>query len=355
MTRLALLSSFTALALALPAWAQQEWTFAVAGDSRNCGDIVMPEIAHGANEHHALFYWHLGDFRATYTFDQDYLATHPNPTIAGYLFYGGWQDFIDRQLEPFGHVRVFLGIGNHELVPPRTREEFVAQFADWLDAPPIRAQRLADDPHDHMVRTWYHWTTRGVDFINLDNGSTEQFDKAQMNWLMRLLDRDGADAAVHAIVVGMHEALPGSIAFAHSMDDAPAAKASGTAVYERLVKLRRETHKPVYILASHSHFYMANIFNTPANRARDAVLPGWIIGTAGAERYALPKDTTGASDAETNVYGYATALVRLENAADPIRIEFHRIEEKDVPPAVVATYGEAVVHGCFAGNSRAPR
>jgi hypothetical protein len=343
-----------AMALALPVWAQPEWNFAVAGDSRNCGDIVMPEIARGAIEDHALFYWHLGDFRATYTFDQDYLATHPNPTIAEYLFYGGWQDFIERQLEPFAHVRVFLGIGNHELIPPRRREEFIAQFADWLDAPPIRAQRLADDPHDRMVRTWYHWTTRGVDFINLDNGSTEQFEKPQMDWLMKLLDRDAANAGVRVIVVGMHEALPGSIAFAHSMDDAPAAKASGTAVYERLVRLRRESGKPVYILASHSHFYMANIFNTAANRARDAVLPGWIIGTAGAERYPLPKDTGGASAAETNVYGYATARVRL-GEADPIRIEFHRIEEKDVPPGIVETYGEPVVHGCFAGNSRAPR
>lgn len=34
----------------------------------------------------------------------------------------------------------FLGIGNHETIPPKTRDEFVATFADWLNAPEIREQ-----------------------------------------------------------------------------------------------------------------------------------------------------------------------------------------------------------------------
>jgi len=31
-----------------------------------------------------------------------------------------------------------VGIGNHETIPPKTREEFVLTFADWLNAPAIR-------------------------------------------------------------------------------------------------------------------------------------------------------------------------------------------------------------------------
>src|ERR1035438_3520244 len=40
------------------------WKFAVSGDSRNCGDIVMPAIAQGVAHDGAAFYWHLGDYRA---------------------------------------------------------------------------------------------------------------------------------------------------------------------------------------------------------------------------------------------------------------------------------------------------
>ncbi len=347
-----LLAAFGALPVA--AQAPATWTFAVSGDSRNCGDVVMPAIAEGAIAHHASFYWHLGDFRAIYDFDQDYRQTHPGATIIAYVT-GAWQDFIERQLDPFGHVPVFLGIGNHELVPPKTRADYIAAFADWLDAPPIRAQRLADDAKDHEVRAWYHWTTHGIDFINLDNGSPDQFDARQLRWARDLLARDAKSPSVRAVVVGMHQALPGSIASAHSMDDAPAARASGSELYDRLAAFRREAAKPVYVLASHSHFYMADIFNTEANRKRDAVLPGWIVGTAGAERYALPSNTQGATAAETNVYGYLAATVRLADAANPISFEFHRIDESGIPESVAKAYGPELVHACFAGNSRAGR
>ena len=50
------------------------WKFAISGDLRNCGDIVMPAIAHGVRQKRAEFYWHLGDFRAIYTFDEDMVA-----------------------------------------------------------------------------------------------------------------------------------------------------------------------------------------------------------------------------------------------------------------------------------------
>jgi hypothetical protein len=158
------------------------WTFVVSGDSRNCGDVVMPAIAAATRANHARFYWHLGDLRFIRDFDQDYRQLHPNTTIAEYLA-GAWSDAQQNQLEPFGDLPLFPGIGNHEVIPPKTREEFIVAFADWLDSPAIREQRLRDDPHDHRVRTYYHWSMEGIDFVNLDNASPEQFDASQLQWL----------------------------------------------------------------------------------------------------------------------------------------------------------------------------
>src|SRR5205085_11937981 len=90
-----------------------EWRFAVSGDSRNCGDITMPSIAQQVNGSQAQFYWHLGDFRAIYDFDQD-MKERPSAlglTIIAYET-NAWDDFIANQVSPF-RVPVFLGIGNH--------------------------------------------------------------------------------------------------------------------------------------------------------------------------------------------------------------------------------------------------
>ncbi|HWC17932.1 MAG TPA: hypothetical protein VG498_13010, partial [Terriglobales bacterium] len=94
------------------------WSFAASGDSRNCGDIVMPGIAAGVRADGAKFYWHLGDFRAGYDFDQDLLAASEyrgkHLAIADYQRIE-WPDFIAQQLEPFADTAVYLAIGNHEL------------------------------------------------------------------------------------------------------------------------------------------------------------------------------------------------------------------------------------------------
>src|SRR5438067_11219747 len=86
------------------------WSFAVSGDSRNCGDIVMPGIAAGARADGAKFYWHLGDFRMTGDFDEDLLAAPEyrsrRPSVAEYQ-QNAWTDFIAHQIEPFGNVPVF--------------------------------------------------------------------------------------------------------------------------------------------------------------------------------------------------------------------------------------------------------
>ena len=65
----ALLLAF--LAVAARPLAAADWRFAVSGDSRDCGDVVMPAIAEKALALGPQFYWHLGDFRRIYGIDAD--------------------------------------------------------------------------------------------------------------------------------------------------------------------------------------------------------------------------------------------------------------------------------------------
>lgn len=341
-------------ALHRPSPQSQEWHFAVSGDSRNCGDIVMPAIAKDVNSNGSQFYWHLGDFRAIYDFDQDMqLRPRPQPLLIIEYEQQAWDDFIENQINPFT-VPVFLGIGNHETIPPKTRDEYLVQFADWLNAPVIREQRLRDDPKDHRLKTYYHWMQGGVDFIYLDNATTDQFDDAQLGWVEKVLKLDAANPNVKTIVVGMHEALPDSLASVHSMGDYPTGVQSGRRLSADLLALRKSSHKPVYILASHSHFFMEGIFDTPYWRAHGGVLPGWIIGTAGAVRYKLPPDANLAKAARTNVYGYLFATVNPKGEPEgSIRFEFRELREADVPTGTVNLMGTDLVHQCFMKNSQA--
>lgn len=335
--------------------AKSSWQFVVGGDSRNCGDIVMPSVAAGSASAGADFYWHLGDFRAIYDFDQDFLQQTERRgkkvSIADYQR-AAWDDFIESQVASFGAIPVFLGIGNHELVPPKNRPDFLIQFADWIDADPIRRQRLQDDPKDHRLKTWYHWVHGGIDFVNLDNASNDQFEPDQLRWFEGVLARAEANPEIQAIAVGMHAALPDSLAAGHSMNDWAQGEQSGRRVYARLLKARKK--KPVYIFASHSHFYMGGIFGTKEKLAAGDALPGWIVGTGGAVRYALPAVASEAKEAKTNVYGYLVGAVGVAGAAPgEIRFEFHEIREADVSAATLSRYGAQTVHECFVGNSAA--
>jgi hypothetical protein len=337
-----------------PVPAQAEWSFAVSGDSRNCGDVVMPGIAARVVQSGARFYWHLGDFRAIYDFDQDYRQHHEHQTqssmsITDYQK-GAWQDFIESELAPFGPLPVFLAAGNHEMYSPKGRNEYLIQFADWLEQSPIQQQRLRDDRNDHRLKAYYHWMSSTVDFVTLDNATHDQFDPEQVHWFEGVLARAQSDPAIRAMVIGMHAALPDSIASGHSMNDWPAGEQSGRRVYEDLLKFQAATGKRVYILASHSHFYMAGIFNTEYWRSHGGVLPGWIIGTAGAVRYPLPSGAKDAETALTNVYGYLLATVHADHS---ISFRFEQVRETDVPPAVIKQYSASVVHDCYAENTEA--
>ena len=321
------------------------WTFAVSGDSRNCGDIVMPAIAQSVLQEGASFYWHLGDYRAIYIFDEDYLRLNPGSAITDYQN-NAWPDFIIHQLKPFATTPVFLVMGNHELIQPKTRNEAVAQFADWYNSPTIKQQRLADDPNDHLVKTYYHWIDRGVDFITVDNSDPDQFGENQMTWVRAELGRAAKNPEIRTIVIGMHAALPDGTSAGHSMNDSQQQQASGRQVYKALLDFRNTTHKNVYVMASHSHYVMNNIYAT-ACHAKDDILPGWIVGSAGAVRYRLPANVGEATIAKTDVYGYVLGTVAPDGT---ITFEFKPVEEKDVPKSVSEEFGAAQVRWCFTQN-----
>lgn len=327
--------------------------FAMSGDSRNCGDVVMPAIAAGVARNGADFYWHLGDFRATYTIDEDLappakLAVPPKPVplnISTYLA-NEWPDFIAHQVAPFGDRAVFLAIGNHETIFPSTREAWLTQFADWLENPVIRSQRLKDDPADHKLHPYYHWIHGNVDFITLDNVTTEQIDASQLAWLHRVINRDEASGDIRTIVVGSHIALPGAIGHSHTMDDWAQGIKSGREVYEALWHAKDSGHKQVYILASHSHFYMENVFRTPDWKGRE--LPGWIVGTAGAVRYVLPPDAGPDQKPMTNVYGFLLGTVMHDGS---ISFAFQKLSLQDLLTANQGKQPEALVRWCFDENT----
>jgi len=344
-------------AATVPATPDSVWHFVVAGDSRNMGDVIMPAIAAGADANHARFYWHLGDLRAGYNFDQDMVQEARQKgndlEVLTYLR-TAWPDVIRNQFAPFDPIPIYLGIGNHETVPPRTRSDFLVQFADWLDQPAIQRQRLIDDPADHQLKTYFHWIVGGVDFITLDNATPDMFDDAQVKWLEKVLAHDAGDAVILSVVVGMHAALPHSLACDHSMSDSPQQEESGNRVYRDLLKFRDTTHKPVTVIASHSHFVMSEVYTSEYWKANGGVLPGWIVGTSGAIRYRLP-ETAGLSPfARTDVYGYLLGSV---DAAGNVSFDFKEINRSDIPVSVVQRYGAEFVNHVFEGNKepRPPR
>ena len=345
-----------AASAAEPKQGSESWTFAVSGDSRNCGDVVMPAIAADAAKHNASFYWHLGDLRLISAPDQDFIeqrVVQGKPTDLAIYEKGAWDDFIENQIKPWGDVPFYVGIGNHETTPPKTRAMFVEKFHDYLDRPDLREQRMKDTPNAIQPRTYFHWVRDGVDFISLDNATADQFDDAQMNWLAGVLEHDTKDDSIRTVVVGMHEALPESISFGHSMNESPRGTESGRKAYGMLLKLRNDTHKNVYVLASHSHYFMDGTFNTDYWKANGGVLPGWIVGTAGAERYPLPENAHDAKAAKTNVYGYLLGTVNPEGEpAGTIKFKFEELKEGDIPGDVKQRFTPKFVHQCFAGNRR---
>jgi len=325
------------------------WTFAVSGDSRNCGDFVMPAIAAKVRAENDAFYWHLGDFRWISTPDEDLQAMQPGGvqlTKDRYLAIA-WDDFLKHQMTSFGSFPVFLGRGNHENVKPMTREGYIAKFSSFLNRPEIAAQRKADGIEPNDVQPWYHWTENGVDFITLDNAARDEFSGEQLHWLRGVIDRDlTPGSGVKAIVVGMHEALPHSISSDHGMDDWDLGMRTGELVYTWLYDAMA-AGKHVYVLASHSHYYSPNIFKTPYWREyTSTVLPGIIIGSAGAHRYLLPKEADPAS--REHVYGFLQGTVHADGTID---FNLHELSENDLIQSKWPEAPLSAIHECYIGNA----
>lgn len=331
-----------------PAVAPEDaWYFAVSGDSRDCGDIIMPKIAQtvaSRRDTPAAFYWHLGDFRAIYRIDCDILKRSdpafqcpgPNQPTPAY-FKDAWKDFIDHQVKPFGKTPVFLGIGNHELIPPFNRFQYREVFRPWLTQKPLDSQRTKDAAAGFIYQpgnSYYHFVLRGVDFIYLDNADDGGFYQEQLAWLSNVLKADAADNSVKTIIVGMHGALPHSKSSGHAMDKSCRGKCSGEQAYKMLYDAQNlagapSARKHVYVLASHSHQFLEDIYNTPQLKGR--VLPGWIIGTAGAQQYTA-----------TIQYGYLQVMVKPDGT---IGTEFVEVKESTPPGAAkeISSY-------CFGQN-----
>jgi hypothetical protein len=343
------------------------WYFAVSGDSRDCGDLIMPKIAksivNNRNQSPIEFYWHLGDFRRIFSIDCD-IAKQTDPsfpcdkrpegeTATDDYLSNAWNDFKQNQMKPFkdGQIPVFLGIGNHELYNNLSRQKFRDEFKEWLTQEPLSSQRRADSGIGITSvdgDTYYHFIKNGVDFIYLDNAEVKEgykayFDPRQIAWLSRVLNSDRQNDSVKTIIVGMHAALPYSKSSSHAMDASCQGICSGLQVYDLLYRAQNlgdpvRGQKRVYILASHSHYFEENIFDTLEQRARGQVLPGWIIGTAGAEQYR-----------NEIKYGYLQVEVRSDGTINPT---FRQVT-RDMPP--FDTGPESLTDFCFKQNTRASR
>src|ERR1051325_11670615 len=165
------------------AWGQEilekaYWKFAVSGDSRNCGDVVMPAIASSVLKHQVDFYWHLGDFRKMSDIDEDMAIRYGSQLSIDDYRRNAWGDFIAHQIASFGTLPVYLGIGNHELLGGKTKDDYIKKFAYWIDTPGLHNQRQADSVKGDSL-SYFHWQKQHVDFISLDNANEEGFSAAQ--------------------------------------------------------------------------------------------------------------------------------------------------------------------------------
>jgi hypothetical protein len=329
------------------------WFFAVSGDSRDCGHLIMPKIAAAIERGKATapidFYWHLGDFRRMFGFDCDiakltdptYDCANPPDTFNGtakadYLR-TAWQDFLDRQIRAFGATPVFLGIGNHELIG-RTRDDFRQFFKQQLTQEPIHRQRILDASRhisSNEGDTYYHFIVKGVDFIYLDNADPASFSAAQLGWLASVLAQDALDPAVKAIVAGMHEALPYSGFRKHAMDESCQGLCSGQQAYDLLFRAQALAGKNVYVFASHAHLFLPRLFEQPEHQGQ--VLRGWIVGTAGAQQYQV-----------TIRYGYLEVAVHADGTLEPTFREVTR----DMAPA--SSPADPLADYCFTANKTQP-
>jgi len=196
------------------------WRFIVSGDSRNCGDVVMPTIAAHSAQFAPSFYWHLGRSAGDLAKLMKTWRSQRRTTARC------WPATLIRDAPGPISLRTRLLLSAACVLrwhwqsrshPAQNGGGFQAQFYDWLDQPAIQRQRLKDQ-EPGQPEPYYHWIQGGVDFIYLDNAANF-FSEEQISWLAHRLDSAKSNSEVKSVVVGMHESLPDSIGNAHSMGD----------------------------------------------------------------------------------------------------------------------------------------
>jgi hypothetical protein len=76
------------------------------------------------------------------------------------------------------------------------------------------------------------------------------------------------------------------------------------------------------------------------------VVPGVIIGSAGAHRYLLP--TTAAPGSKTHIYGYLQVTVHDDETMD---FALKEITEAEMTKHKWTNAPQAAIHECYVGNS----
>jgi hypothetical protein len=90
---------------------------------------------------------------------------------------------------------------------------------------------------------------------------------------------------------------------------------------------------------------MNDAYNTACHKGD--VLPGWIMGSAGAVRYRLPSDRAQSTIDKTDVYAYLLGTVQPDGS---IKFQVREIHQSDVPESVVKEFGAEQVKWCFEQN-----
>jgi hypothetical protein len=89
---------------------------------------------------------------------------------------------------------------------------------------------------------------------------------------------------------------------------------------------------------------MDDVYHTPY--WKDQVLPGWIVGTAGAVRYRLPADLPSGAISRTDVYGYLLGTVMSDGS---IRFAFQETTLDDLRRANPGK-AASLIQWCYSEN-----
>ena len=208
------------------------WRFAVSGDSRNCGDVVMPAIAAGVKQIRRRVLLAPRRFAPISAMRTKTFASSPSisPRPLTKTEYPGiaWDDFTQNQMAAFGDTPFYLGIGNHDTVAPEDHAAFVARFSEQLDLPNLRAQRLKDDPSDLAAEDVLPLDRARRGLSSIWTTRTETSSSAdQVAWLEKTLNRDLPILRFARLWWACTRRFPESLSSNHAMDDSKAAREAG--------------------------------------------------------------------------------------------------------------------------------